>query len=181
MRFGGRYLRSERRTVWSQRFGTLGWRPLLLYVVISDIPGRPIGLLAAAGRYTVFIVALMASILTPLPIGSAFAAAVGGTIGGFGLALATGVVHDHRFSCWLVLGAALVGAIFALPFGDWIAVASPKATRFKIHYNSVGSNKPWRSGRLRWLRISMPRRDPSGDGSDPAGSTNSSPFRRMHP
>lgn len=76
--------------------------------------------------YAVSIVALVASILTALPLGwgrhAALAAAVGGAIGGLGLALATATVHDHLFFPWLLLGAAFASAVFALPFGNWIAV-----------------------------------------------------------
>jgi len=39
-----------------------------------------------------------------------------------GLALATANFHDHLVSRWLLLSAILAGAVFALPFGDRIAV-----------------------------------------------------------
>lgn len=71
---------------------------------------KPAGLLAAVGMYAVFIVALVASMLTPLAIGlgnhAALAAAVGGAIGGHGLALVIAVVHDRLFSRRLLFGAA---------------------------------------------------------------------------
>jgi hypothetical protein len=92
---------------------------------------KPAGLLAAAGMYLVwlfsYLITVLASIFSRLPIIESFGAtyampfAIGGAVGGLGLALATAVVHDQLFSWRLLLGAVVVGAIFALPFGDWLA------------------------------------------------------------
>ena len=91
------------------------------------------------------------------------------------------VVHDRLFSRWLLFGAAWPAPYSRRRSATGSRSDSTRATRLKIHCNSGGSNMPWRSGRLRSVRISALRRDPSGDGSDPAGFDDELPISAYAP